>query len=136
MNYPQPASLGWGFCRFVEPSCLKPPQFLDAGVEVELVSPRLRTLVPNAQDNTSTLFFADVPRVYILCHNNHQKVTFFEILNNCLTIGVLLLISMMIFQNLPILAPVQEVATVHMTFGLRHLSLMFAWTPMLYLASH
>jgi hypothetical protein len=30
MNYPQPASLGWGFCRFVETSCLNPPQLLGA----------------------------------------------------------------------------------------------------------
>lgn len=51
MNYLQPASLGWGFCRFVETSCLNPPQFLAAGIEVEPDSPRLRTLVPNAQDN-------------------------------------------------------------------------------------
>lgn len=41
MNYPQAASLAWGFCRFVEPSCLNPPQFLTAGIEVEPDSPRL-----------------------------------------------------------------------------------------------
>jgi hypothetical protein len=51
MNYPQPASLGWGFCRFVEISCLNPPQFLAVGIEQD--SPQLRMLVPNAQDNIS-----------------------------------------------------------------------------------